>query len=117
MEHPLSAYYKVTHGEGLAILTPHWMDYVLSEETVAKFARFAKEVWEIQEEDPWDMARKGIDALRTFFHDLQLRTSLKELGIDETHLKEMATDAAKQTVHGYVSLDAEDVTKIYYNSL
>lgn len=117
MEHPLSAYYKVTHGEGLAILTPHWMDYVLNEETVTSFARLAKEVWNVKEEDSWDMARKGIDALRTFFQRLQLRSSLKELGMDDTHFQKMAQDAAKQTVHGYVSLDAEDVMKIYYNSL
>ena len=25
MEHQLSAYYDITHGVGLAILTPHWM--------------------------------------------------------------------------------------------
>ena len=27
MEHELSAFYDITHGEGLAILTPHWMDF------------------------------------------------------------------------------------------
>jgi len=29
MEHQLSAYYDVTHGVGLAILTPHWMRHIL----------------------------------------------------------------------------------------
>ena len=28
MEHELSAFYDITHGDGLAILTPVWMDYV-----------------------------------------------------------------------------------------
>lgn len=30
MEHELSAFYDITHGEGLAILTPHWMEFVLN---------------------------------------------------------------------------------------
>ena len=30
MEHELSAFYDITHGIGLAILTPRWMNYVLS---------------------------------------------------------------------------------------
>ena len=117
MEHPLSAFYSVTHGEGLAILTPHWMDYVLSEATVGKFACFAREVWQVREMDPWDMAREGIERLRGFYKQLQLRPSLGELGIDETHFDAMAADAAKQTVNGYVALSAEDVKNIYRNSL
>lgn len=117
MEHPLSAFYSVTHGEGLAILTPHWMEYVLSEDTVDKFARFAREIWQVEEKDVWDMAREGIERLRGFYEQLHLRLSLGELGIDETHLDAMAMDAARQTVNGYVSLSAEDVKNIYRNSL
>ena len=117
MEHPLSAFYSVTHGEGLAILTPHWMEYVLSEDTVDKFARFAREIWPVEEKDVWDMAREGIERLRGFYEQLHLRSSLGELGIDETHLDAMAMDAARQTVNGYVSLSAEDVKNIYRNSL
>ena len=67
--------------------------------------------------DPWDMAREGIERLRGFYKQLQLRSSLGELGIDETHFDAMAADAAKQTVNGYVALLAEDVKNIYRNSL
>lgn len=31
MEHELSAYYDITHGHGLAILTPRWLSYILNE--------------------------------------------------------------------------------------
>ena len=117
MEHPLSAFYSVTHGEGLAVLTPHWMEYVLSEDTVDMFARFAREIWQVTEKDPWDMAREGIECLRSFYKQLHLRSSLGELGIDDTHFDAMAQDAAKQTVNGFVSLSAEDVKNIYRNSL
>ena len=36
MEHELSAIYDITHGLGLAILTPKWMEYCLNETTVSK---------------------------------------------------------------------------------
>ena len=32
IEHALSAYYDITHGVGLAIITPRWMKHVLSRE-------------------------------------------------------------------------------------
>ena len=37
MEHELSAFYDITHGLGLAILTPRWMEYCLDETTVSKY--------------------------------------------------------------------------------
>lgn len=37
MEHELSAFYDITHGLGLAILTPRWLEYTLDETTVSKF--------------------------------------------------------------------------------
>ena len=57
MEHQLSAYYDITHGVGLAILTPHWMEYVLNEETVDKFKDYGVNVWGIdREKDPFEIA-------------------------------------------------------------
>ena len=38
MEHELSAIYDITHGLGLAILTPRWMKYCLDETTVSKLS-------------------------------------------------------------------------------
>lgn len=37
IEHELSAIYDITHGLGLAIVTPRWMKYVLDETTVERF--------------------------------------------------------------------------------
>ena len=41
IEHVVSAFYDITHGVGLAILTPAWMKYVLNENTKLRPARFA----------------------------------------------------------------------------
>ena len=45
MEHELSAYYDITHGVGLAILTPRWMRYILNEHTVEKVCRICKKMY------------------------------------------------------------------------
>ena len=47
MEHELSAFYDITHGVGLAILTPYWMEYVLNDETMWRFVEYGKNVWGI----------------------------------------------------------------------
>ena len=45
IEHELSAFYDVTHGAGLAVLTPVWMEYALNADTVDKFAQYGVNVW------------------------------------------------------------------------
>lgn len=62
IEHELSAFYDITHGVGLGILTPRWMKFVLSDKTVAKFARFGRNVWSIQDDDDQVVAEKAIQA-------------------------------------------------------
>lgn len=37
IEHELSAFYDITHGAGLAIVTPKWMRHILNEKTARRF--------------------------------------------------------------------------------
>ena len=113
MEHELSAYFDITHGVGLAILTPHWMEYVLSEDTVDKFVEYAVNVWNIPAgEDRFDTAHKGIEATRRFFFEtLGIPSRLRDVGITEDKLEVMANKLNLTNV--YVPLTSEDVLKIY----
>ena len=47
IEHALSAYYDITHGEGLAIITPRWMRFILSDKTVDRFVKYGVNVFGI----------------------------------------------------------------------
>ena len=67
MEHELSAFYDITHGDGLAILTPAWMEYVLSDETVGKFAEFGINIWGIDPEEEAGRSRSGQSAIPESF--------------------------------------------------
>ena len=44
IEHELSAYYDLTHGQGLAIIAPAWMKYVLNSQTEKRFVGYAEKV-------------------------------------------------------------------------
>lgn len=57
IEHELSAYYDLTHGQGLAIITPAWMKYFLNSQTEKRFARYAEKVWGIQKKDIREQAK------------------------------------------------------------
>ena len=96
IEHELSAFYDITHGEGLAILTPQVMRYTLSAKTQARYAAFARRVMNVNIEDDNKAALAGIEALEKFFASIGLPKTLKEVGItDELHFKEMAEHACK----------------------
>ncbi len=77
MEHELSAYHDITHGVGLAILTPVWMEYVLSEENVHRFVEYGKYVWDISGDDPMVIAKEAINKTREFFKSLDIPSTLK----------------------------------------
>ncbi|WP_086349639.1 iron-containing alcohol dehydrogenase [Candidatus Enterococcus clewellii] len=120
MEHELSAFYDITHGVGLAILTPRWMEYILSDTTVGKFQQFAHNVWGITETDPFTAAKKGIQATYDFFKACGIPMTLPEVGIDEEKLEIMAEQAVKHSTiekAAYVPLTAADVTNIYQECL
>ena len=120
MEHELSAVYDITHGVGLAILTPAWMRYVLSDATVKRFAMYARNVWDVVEEDDYAAANIGINLTEAFFYQMGLPGSLTEVGIDDSKLEWMAKEAVRTSglsTRAYVKLDAKDVEQIYRNCL
>jgi hypothetical protein len=121
IQHELSAYYDITHGIGLAILTPYWMEYVLNDETVDKFAEYGINVWDIDKEnDKYGIARGAIEKTREYFISLGLPSTLREVGIGEENLENMAkkaTDYQGGTIGSFVPLNYEDTLEIYRRAL
>lgn len=116
MEHELSAYYDITHGHGLAIVTPRWLKYILSEETAPAIYRFGTKVFGIEEGlSPMEGANKAIDALYDFCeHTLELKMHLSDLNIDETHFEAMANHACGGgSISGLKELFPADLVEIY----
>lgn len=115
MEHELSAFYDITHGEGLAILTPAWMEHILSEDTLSNFVDFAKNVWGLSGDDEWALAHAGIDALKKFFFEtMGLPANLRAVGItDDKNFEIMAQKACDGSKGSFAPLTKEDIIEIY----
>lgn len=116
MEHELSAFYDITHGLGLAILTPRWMEYCLDETTVSKYVQYGVNVFGLDPKlDPMEIAKKSIELTADFlFNKLGLDDTLTKIGIGREHISEMAKKACKGGVlNGFKPLKQEDIEKIY----
>lgn len=116
MEHELSAIYDITHGLGLAILTPRWMEYCLNETTVSKYVQFGTNVFGIDANlEPMEIAKKSIELLSDFlFQTLELDDTFTKAGIEEKNFPIMAKKACGGDVlQGFQPLRQEDIEKIF----
>lgn len=94
IEHEVSAFYNVTHGAGMAAVTPYWMEYLLGEDTLWDFYNFAVNVWGVAPgADKMAVAKAGIQKLRDFYAQLGMPKNLRELGVEPSTFEAMAHGA------------------------
>lgn len=121
LEHELSALDpSITHGAGLAVMFPAWMEYVF-DENPARFAFYGREVFGLA--PTGDMradALSAIDETRQFFASLGMPTTLVELGISESDIPRMLPtlrDNKGEIFGSFKKLSAEDARAIYLLAL
>ena len=120
IEHALSAYYDITHGEGLAIITPRWMRHILNERTMDRFVKYGINVFGIDPTLPkQEIAKKAIDATYEFFESINIPMHLREVGIDDSRIDEMAHHIAvnEGLDKAYAPLTEQDIKEILLESL
>ena len=116
MEHELSAVYDITHGLGLAILTPRWMEYCLDESNVDRYVTFGVNVFGIDSSlEPMAIAREAIKRLSDFFFNtLGLQSTFTEVGIKREDFGLMAKKACRYgDIKGFKTLTEQDVVNIF----
>ena len=121
LEHELSAYYDITHGIGLAILTPHWMEHVLDENNLYKFVEYGINVWNIDSNlEDIEIAKLAIKKTSDYFKSLEIPMTLREVGIGEEKLEIMAADLIEYMegpVGNFKALNYKDILSIFKTSL
>ncbi len=122
IEHALSAYFDITHGAGLAIITPRWMREILSEKTVERFVTLGTSLFGFPKDLPaFDMAQKVIDAFYSFFEETGIPMHLAAVGVKAEKIGEMADhilacdDTSASWV--YVPLDKAALVRILEASM
>ena len=120
IEHALSAYYDITHGEGLAIITPRWMKHILNERTLHRFVKYGVNVFGIDAGLPeTEIAETAIEKTAEFFSSIGIPMHLKDVGIDESRIGEMAHHIAvnEGLENAWAPLTEQDITEILTASL
>lgn len=114
MEHQLGAYTNCNHGAGLAVLHPTYYRHIYKD-GLAKFKRFAAEVWNISPDGKTDeeIARAGIDALERFIQEIGLPATLQELGINGDVDLKMVADSCATVPGSYRKLTQEEIFEIF----
>ena len=120
LEHELSAMFDVAHGAGLAAIWTSWAYYVY-EENIARFALYAKEVFDICEEDEKLCAIKGIEATKAFFKAIDMPVCISDMNVEvnDEIIKELAyrcTYEQTRTIGKFKVLDIHDIEQIYKNA-
>jgi len=117
--HALSAIYDVAHGASLASVWPTYARYIAPTDNYARFARFARLVWNVDEEDDRLAAEAGIAKQEEYFRKLGMPVRLEELGfgqLDDAALERLAdlcSYNASRTIGTFRKLDRNDMLAIY----
>lgn len=109
MEHELSAFDPaITHGAGLAVITPAWLRYV-AEINPARMQRFAKNVMGVE------TLEEAIAKLQAFYAAMKMPSKLSDFGLTQEALEACATSACARTgtIGQFKKLTSEDVLTIY----
>lgn len=81
IEHQLGAYTDCNHGQGLAVIHPILYRHIYKDGK-QRFARFAKNVWGIEEKNTTqETALAGVEALADFIKEIGLPTRFTQMGI------------------------------------
>ena len=115
MEHELSAVYGVTHGAGLAVMTPAWMTFMATHNP-KKGAQLARRVFDVNIEVDTQAALEGISRLRAFYASLGLPITLAQLGVEDPDfdlLVKKLHENKGDVIGGYYRLTSVETMQIY----
>ncbi|MDI6808741.1 MAG: iron-containing alcohol dehydrogenase [Candidatus Eisenbacteria bacterium] len=123
IQHSLSAHYDISHGAGLGIILPNWMEYCCRARP-RKFAQLGRRVFGIgsAKKKDLDIALETVKAVRKWIKQNGSAWRLKDIGIDSSKFTRMAEDAVRiygrdGFLGGAKRLSVKDIVSIYEMSL
>lgn len=117
--HELSAKFDIAHGASLSTVWGAWAAYVYDAKP-ARFAQYARRVWNVEEADDVKAAQEGIKKTVAYFASLDMPTSFSEateigLKTDE-EVKKMAHGCSYEgtrTIGSFKVCNENDIYEIY----
>lgn len=115
--HSIGALTDATHGMTLSAVSLPYYRYIM-DAGLAKFVRFAVNVWGIDKQGKTDkeIAEAGLEAMEAWMKELGLTMSLKELGVKDDMLEDIAS-GTMILEGGYKKLDKTQIKEILKRSM
>ncbi len=116
--HVLSEKYDCIHGESLSAVWGSWARYVCPVNP-ARFAQYARNVWDICEENDELAAKLGIERTEEYFRSLNMPICFTQIGVavqDDAGIADMAfrcSHHGKRKIGTFRVLDQDDMAEIY----
>lgn len=120
IEHGVSAVHDIPHGGGMAIIFPHWMEYV-SETRPEKIAQLGVNVFGLNPDEigTKQLAKETAKRVRSFWNSLGAPSRLSDYEIDDKEVDLIIERSfiSGETIGNYVPLNKEDVRYILQRAL
>lgn len=96
LEHVVSGWFDISHGAGLAALFPSWMEFTYPAR-VERFALMAERAFGVDTRgmSREQAARMAIEKMREWLQSIGLDVRLRDLGVEEGAIEQMARDCIR----------------------
>ena len=118
IEHQLSAHYSLSHGRGMTILLPGYLDH-FADAAPARWARLARRCFGVTEADEGAAARALSGAVTDWLRGMNLHRTLEDEGIGDDKFEQMTDDifemygTPENTVPGTRPMTREDIKEVF----
>lgn len=119
LEHEMSAIDPtIAHGAGLAVVWPAYLEYVYKYD-LPRLAKYSRNIWGCDQTDDEAAAKAGIGATRAYFKELNMPSTLQELGLTQKSIETMAQRALSYggDIAACKPITKEDAIDIYNRCL
>ena len=117
--HALSAKYDVAHGASLSAVWGSWAKTVANADNYSRFARFARNVWGVQETDDRQAALRGIEKQVAYFRQLDMPVGISQFGFGKLPEEEIEALTAlcsydySRSIGSFKVLSADAIRTVY----
>lgn len=122
IEHQVSAHYDISHGRGLAILFPAYLEY-FAEAKPARWAKLNRRVFGAEGKDDLAVAKELSKNVVTWLKKIGMHLKFSDVGIGSEKFEQMADDVVRIAsqkdgkVPGPKPMDQSDIIEVFRRSL
>ena len=114
IEHEISGLYNITHGAGMAIIFPAWMQYLVENNKLERLIRLAETVFNVKVGSDKEKAQAAINGFVQAFKSMKLSTSLTDSNIPTDEFNKVAIQAlnGNETLGRYIQLNHNNIIRV-----